>query len=344
MHIYILISFYRCLNGGTCIDGVDNYTCLCPAQVSGVNCECILDDDEYHCNITTTKITTFHETTATYYAQTVTDDTEFTTISTVITGSSTANVSHPSKTSRTSQPSTEIVNTIPFTTSSSVEATKTDTTQSRKSKDVDSFSSTSEISKTDLIWFGSSEEDISPKFESTTEVRLDGHKSTPSTVRTTAVPTSEIEQTTEEKYEIFYTVPEEYSTINPPNLTGPKLATFDTTNFETSPLSNDIYSTTGFGENISSAFNQTIQWYETTETIPDEAKTTDVIWSEDEWNATKFITDTTQFPYQCLNTTCLNEGKCYITEDGPKVKELLKLLSVQDKTLITQPATQFFPS
>ena len=30
----------RCFNGGSCQDGVDSYTCSCPADVSGVNCEC----------------------------------------------------------------------------------------------------------------------------------------------------------------------------------------------------------------------------------------------------------------------------------------------------------------
>lgn len=272
--------------------------------------------------MTTTKITTLHETTATY-APTVTEEPEFTTLTIITTGSSAANVSHSNKTSSTSFPLTEVVNTISSTSSSSAKAT-TDTTQSRKSKDVDSFSSTSEMSKTDLIWFGSSEEDSSPNFESTTEVWLAGPESTLLTAKTTLAPPPQIAHTTEEKDEIFYSEPEEYSTIISPNFTGPKLATFDTTSFETSPLSNDLYFTTSFGEKVSTLFGQTTQGDEITETMPEEAKTTDVVWSEEEWNVTKFITDTTQFPYQCLNTTCRNEGKCYIAADGPKVREVLK--------------------
>lgn len=35
------------MNGGTCIDGVDDFTCSCPAGLTGLLCEClILDDDD----------------------------------------------------------------------------------------------------------------------------------------------------------------------------------------------------------------------------------------------------------------------------------------------------------
>lgn len=41
------------MNGGTCIDGVDNFTCSCPPKLTGALCECfILDDGSYDCEYT----------------------------------------------------------------------------------------------------------------------------------------------------------------------------------------------------------------------------------------------------------------------------------------------------
>lgn len=38
------------MNGGTCIDGVDNFTCSCPPRLTGSLCEClILEDESYDC-------------------------------------------------------------------------------------------------------------------------------------------------------------------------------------------------------------------------------------------------------------------------------------------------------
>ncbi|KAJ8974428.1 hypothetical protein NQ317_019280 [Molorchus minor] len=40
----------RCMNGGTCIDGIDNFTCSCPQNLTGVLCEClILEDNHLDC-------------------------------------------------------------------------------------------------------------------------------------------------------------------------------------------------------------------------------------------------------------------------------------------------------
>ncbi|XP_063358645.1 protein eyes shut [Cydia amplana] len=40
----------RCMNGGTCIDGIDNFTCSCPPRLTGSFCEClILDNDTLDC-------------------------------------------------------------------------------------------------------------------------------------------------------------------------------------------------------------------------------------------------------------------------------------------------------
>lgn len=38
------------MNGGTCLDGVDNFTCSCPPGLTGILCEClILDDNQLDC-------------------------------------------------------------------------------------------------------------------------------------------------------------------------------------------------------------------------------------------------------------------------------------------------------
>lgn len=44
---------YRCVNGSTCVDGVDSYTCSCSVATSGPNCECSEQPDgEYECDAT----------------------------------------------------------------------------------------------------------------------------------------------------------------------------------------------------------------------------------------------------------------------------------------------------
>lgn len=49
----------RCMNGGVCIDGVDDYSCSCPPGMTGRLCEClIVGDDEIDCNYTLTLTTT----------------------------------------------------------------------------------------------------------------------------------------------------------------------------------------------------------------------------------------------------------------------------------------------
>lgn len=58
----------RCMNGGVCIDGVDDYSCSCPPGLTGRLCECLMvGEDEMDCNYTTTlttaRTTVGHETT-----------------------------------------------------------------------------------------------------------------------------------------------------------------------------------------------------------------------------------------------------------------------------------------
>lgn len=45
------IFSYSCVNGGTCVDGVDMFTCSCPAHLTGDRCEClIINEDELDCS------------------------------------------------------------------------------------------------------------------------------------------------------------------------------------------------------------------------------------------------------------------------------------------------------
>ncbi|XP_045769800.1 protein eyes shut [Maniola jurtina] len=53
----------RCMNGGTCIDGVDNFTCSCPPRLTGTLCDClVLDDGSYECEyVSPTYIPSYNE-------------------------------------------------------------------------------------------------------------------------------------------------------------------------------------------------------------------------------------------------------------------------------------------
>lgn len=43
----------RCMNGGVCIDGIDDFTCSCPPGLSGRLCECLVQaNNEMDCNYT----------------------------------------------------------------------------------------------------------------------------------------------------------------------------------------------------------------------------------------------------------------------------------------------------
>ncbi|CAG9567385.1 unnamed protein product [Danaus chrysippus] len=66
----------RCLNGGTCIDGVDNFTCSCPPRLTGSLCEClILDDGNYDCEYIRPTLLPDHTTATPSYTDIVIIDT-----------------------------------------------------------------------------------------------------------------------------------------------------------------------------------------------------------------------------------------------------------------------------
>ncbi|XP_037042682.1 protein eyes shut [Bradysia coprophila] len=78
----------RCVNGGTCIDGIDEYSCSCPPQITGMSCECLmLDTDDYDCNYTSDFTTTMFSTYET--ANTASPTVQFEITSTVISDATT---------------------------------------------------------------------------------------------------------------------------------------------------------------------------------------------------------------------------------------------------------------
>nr|XP_022918881.1 protein eyes shut [Onthophagus taurus]XP_022918882.1 protein eyes shut [Onthophagus taurus]XP_022918883.1 protein eyes shut [Onthophagus taurus] len=68
----------RCMNGGSCIDGIDTFTCSCPPKLTGLYCEClILEDNSLDCtyikptiiDFTTTEIPITFTTTSTVFTE-----------------------------------------------------------------------------------------------------------------------------------------------------------------------------------------------------------------------------------------------------------------------------------
>ncbi|KAG6459365.1 hypothetical protein O3G_MSEX011328, partial [Manduca sexta] len=114
----------RCMNGGTCIDGVDNFTCSCPPRLAGTLCEClILDDNTLDCEYVSP--TPFLQTTksvlTTFISQDTTTDmtTTYSVTSTdVIPKSSTTEIKQPiatissTATEEITESPTEVISTI----------------------------------------------------------------------------------------------------------------------------------------------------------------------------------------------------------------------------------------
>lgn len=109
------------MNGGTCIDGVDNFTCSCPPKLTGALCEClILDDDSYDCEYVsptlqpeynrTTKFMTLYTDSTTVGSITTTDYTKNNT------STSTSVVTIPkSSTLITSSETSTVITSVPIT-------------------------------------------------------------------------------------------------------------------------------------------------------------------------------------------------------------------------------------
>ncbi|XP_050426579.1 protein eyes shut isoform X2 [Adelges cooleyi] len=74
----------RCLNGGTCVDGVDGYTCSCPKGLSGKDCDCaVIDDHTVNCTGWITPYNSTVEETTAAFSSTPIPESRFTTTWTV---------------------------------------------------------------------------------------------------------------------------------------------------------------------------------------------------------------------------------------------------------------------
>nr|XP_015835340.1 PREDICTED: protein eyes shut isoform X1 [Tribolium castaneum]XP_015835341.1 PREDICTED: protein eyes shut isoform X1 [Tribolium castaneum] len=128
----------KCMNGGTCVDGIDNSTCSCPPNLTGVQCEClILDNGGLDCTYTSPQTvppirtsTIFHPTTTeTEVPNTTTVQPFSTTIAWT-----TTEVVPPTTTYTQTQSTTELTETIlvysttPKVTEMSVVTTETEPT------------------------------------------------------------------------------------------------------------------------------------------------------------------------------------------------------------------------
>lgn len=73
------------MNGGTCIDGVDNFTCSCPSNLTGVLCEClIIGSNEFDCAYVSPTIITITSSTRMGYIPTKISTTTLSNLSTEI--------------------------------------------------------------------------------------------------------------------------------------------------------------------------------------------------------------------------------------------------------------------
>ncbi|PZC83323.1 hypothetical protein B5X24_HaOG208087 [Helicoverpa armigera] len=123
----------RCMNGGTCIDGVDNFTCSCPPRLTGPLCEClILDDETFDCEYvsptpitssTQSIITTLIEEITTMRSDSETTLTDSPTDITQVLTERTTDINSPSSSGTSTDPEPVITTVTEVTTEKDTEVT-----------------------------------------------------------------------------------------------------------------------------------------------------------------------------------------------------------------------------
>ncbi|XP_050308986.1 protein eyes shut [Anthonomus grandis grandis] len=300
----------KCSNGGTCIDGIDNFTCSCPPNLTGTYCECLqLPEKELDCDYVVPPTTTT-TTTTTYYSSTTfltTLETEFSTSYDVF---STTSFEEPT--------TTELVTTteqVPNTTTTPPETTTTPletTTTSYSNTSITSIVPTTEPYSTT----------ITIETEYTTE--------SVSTTTTTTELTS-LEPTTTEEF--ISTTLSEASTTPMIIITEPVMI-FSTTSTTQMPSTSveSSWTTQPIESTTFSAMTETTYWPtpETNRSFPDITTTTEPeltsFLTDRPMTSTFSVTEPTTFTavttetVDCSlpDTMCLNGGSCVFSNSGHK--------------------------
>lgn len=327
------------MNGGTCIDGVDNFTCSCPPDLTGILCEClILNEYEVDCTYIrptpyeisststrepregVTAITDYSSSTTTYYhpLEYSTSSSESSKFPFTSTTESYVpnNTTLEYETTSTRYVPSSTFSTIPysvstpFTSTSSISESTgistfpmTETTQMMGVTETGFMTTTTEFEGTTKY----TEETSRSTLEFTEETY---YKSSESTVFSTvfSTETPEIISSTTEPAFITTETSETILSTSPPEVTFSTLPSSEIPSSLTTVLET---STSSFftGEPTSSFF----------ETHPPSSPIYELTSSEFE-NITVVPTP------DCSKTFCLNGGTCILTSDGHKVRTMFKIV------------------
>lgn len=319
-----LFSFlnYRCVNGGTCIDGIDEFTCSCPTGLTGLFCECLLlETGDMDCNYTAPETSsiiysTEYDTAATSQPFTISssktsipihDKTNSIVPNATADISSTTTIQIPTQMSTDTETSTQF-NTLFTTIYTSLETLSTMFTES---------SSSSSSSIPEAIVPTSSTTTISIETETTTSTTTDNTSNdrTTSTIQpieimppieliTTPTTPSTADITTTGTSGTVLTTLTPYFTDSPQSSsTSRTMPSSSTTTIPSSTANDDSRTST-------SDTTMSPTWPTVTQTMTTETMDTTTI--------TYRVDNFTGIP-DCMKIPCFNGGTCTGTSEGAKV-------------------------
>ncbi|XP_060801993.1 protein eyes shut [Amyelois transitella] len=335
----------RCMNGGSCIDGVDNFTCSCPPLLTGTLCEClILEDGTYDCEyVSPTPITSSTEPTfslsslqeelssteiITAYTPIFNDststtppikETEMTTITTTVLPTEIVTTTELTLTAKeiitTINSETETIQTTEFTATSETDTTLTSLTATGEVPTAVTIDS--ENSRTDIPT--ECKENCETTDSTTNLVSVDTETTLTEIIvadTTTIVTTKETPEfltpiTTETEITDVTTLPSNESVFTTESST-PIVSS--STSLMTTEISAEMTSTPKGDVTTEKMFTDTPTEHAATEhPLTTEHSTTEVMES-----TTSFETSTlyTTQQYECSDSMCHNHGNCINTPHG----------------------------